>query len=50
MFQDVLHEHTNWYKYNKPYQGLAFNLNELPIEDQMWGYYTRLQHLSSHFM
>ena len=49
-FQDVQHERTDWYKYDEPYQGLAFNLNELPTEDQMWGYYARLQHLPSHFM
>ena len=40
----------DWYKYDKPYLGLDFNLNKLPIENQFWGYYTRLQHLPSHFM
>ena len=49
-FQDVQHERSDWYKYDEPHQGLAFNLNEIPTEDQMWGYYARLQHLPSHFM
>ena len=50
VFQDLQHQRMDWYKYNKPYQGLAFDLNELPVEEQFWGFYARLQHLLSHFM
>ena len=34
VFQDIQHQRTDWYKYDKPYQGLAFNLNELPTKEQ----------------
>ena len=50
VFQDIQHQWTDWYKYDKPYQGLAFDLNELPTEEQFWGFYARLQHLPIHFM
>ena len=50
VFQDIKHQKMNWYKYDEPYQGLAFDLNELPTENQFWGYYARLQHLPIHFM
>ena len=50
VFQDIQHQRTDWYKYKEPYQGLAFDLNELPTEEQFWGFYARLQHLPSHFM
>ena len=50
VFQDIQHQRTDWYKYDEPYQGLAFDLNELPTEEQFWGFYARLQHLPNHFM
>ena len=34
VFQDIQHQKTDWYKYDKPYQALAFDLNELPTEEQ----------------
>ena len=37
-FQDVQHERSDWYKYDEPHQGLAFDLNELATEDQMWDF------------
>ena len=50
VFQDIQHQRLDWYKYEKLYLGLAFDLNELSIKNQFWGYYVRLQHLPSHFM
>lgn len=32
-FQEIQHQKIDWYKYDEPYLGLAFNLNELPTEN-----------------
>ena len=33
VFQDIQHQWTDWYKYDEPYQGLTFDLNELSTEE-----------------
>ena len=33
VFQDIQHQQTDWYNYDKPYLGLEFDLNKLPTKN-----------------
>ena len=49
-FKDIQYQRTQMYKFSDADTDLAFDLQIGPVGDQIWGYYSRLQHLPIHFM
>ena len=49
-FKNIQYQRTQMSKFSDADRGLAFDLQIGPVGDQMWGYYSRLQHIPAHFM